>query len=553
MVMGAVHDLPQSCLETAMPDWQVRRWGREPVGDRKMSEATDLERYMQGLINAERAAHGLQPLTLELNLNSSADAHSDWMVQADTFSHTGANNSSPTARMIAAGLDLSGGWGTAENIAAVSVSGHDSYYDEIDRLHQNLMNSPGHRANILDPDLEYLGIGVSIGPLTYSSGQRYDSVFVTQNFAHTGGVVDLDLQGSAAGDALSGGQGDDLLAGLGGADTLTGARGDDTLRGGGGTDTAVIGADRDTAEVTQISGGVQIRSGDGTDQLFDIEHVAFADQTVAVADLFSSGSDPVVDPEPDADPDPVSPEDPDGDNEVIGGAGADTLSAGRGNDTVTAGSGNDAVWGDGGDDLIDGGAGNDTLRGGREADTILGGEGDDQLRGQRHGDELDGGSGNDDLKGGGGNDVILGGIGNDFLKGGTRHDLLEGGAGDDTLVGNSHNDTLQGGSGADLLNAGGGDDVLEGGTGNDVIKGGAGADVFVFDTGHGQDTVQGFAAGEDMLEISAALAQGQSAGDIADGARLVSGAVEISLGTGDVIRLEGMNTLTGLEDVIDIA
>ena len=245
-----------------------------------MSIADDLERYMLTLVNEERTSRGLDALQLELNLNQSADTHSDWMIEADTFSHTGAGGSSATQRMRDADMDLSGGWRTAENLAAVSVQGTDSYFDEVARMHTNLMNSDGHRANILNPDLDYIGIGISLGPLTYSNGRAYDSVLVTQNFASTGGTADLDLAGTSAADTLQGGQGDDHLNGGGGSDTLIGARGNDTLRGEGGTDTAVIAANMSDATVTAIDGGAQIVSVDGTDRLYGIELVAFNDRTI---------------------------------------------------------------------------------------------------------------------------------------------------------------------------------------------------------------------------------------------------------------------------------
>ena len=162
-----------------------------------MDVASALERYMLDLINGERLARGLDPLQLEQNLNASAEAHSAWMTQTDTFSHTGVGGSSHTERIVAAEFDLEGAWRTAENIAAVSIAGAESFHDEIDRLHANLMNSPTHRANLLDPDVDYIGIGILSGPMTYASGNTLQSLLVTQNFAATArGVVDLDLAGA---------------------------------------------------------------------------------------------------------------------------------------------------------------------------------------------------------------------------------------------------------------------------------------------------------------------------------------------------------------------
>lgn len=156
-----------------------------------MTIATQYERYMLELINAERAKVGAPALQLEQNLNAAADAHSDWMLDVDIFSHTGVNGSSPTKRIRDAQFDLSGGWRTAENIAVQSERGAAGIMDDVANLHTSLMNSPGHRANILNPDLDYIGIGIALGDFDFDSG-TYESVIVTQNFASTGGSVDLD-------------------------------------------------------------------------------------------------------------------------------------------------------------------------------------------------------------------------------------------------------------------------------------------------------------------------------------------------------------------------
>ena len=114
-------------------------------------------------------------------------------------------------------------------------------------------------------------------------------------------------------------------------------------------------------------------------------------------------------------------------------------------------------------DYIDGWVGNDTIHG-------L--EGDDSISGRDGDDTLDGGAGNDRLFGENGNDTLNGGAGNDDLSGGDGDDHLNGGAGDDTLKGEAGHDTMNGGAG---------DDYMEGGD--------FGSDTYVFQAGHGKDTV----------------------------------------------------------------
>ncbi|MER8124904.1 CAP domain-containing protein, partial [Acinetobacter baumannii] len=81
----------------------------------------------------------------------------------DTFSHTGAGGSTPTDRMVAAGYQLTGSWTTGENLAWQSLRGAAGIQDDVADLHVGLMNSPGHRANILNGNFREVGIGIETG------------------------------------------------------------------------------------------------------------------------------------------------------------------------------------------------------------------------------------------------------------------------------------------------------------------------------------------------------------------------------------------------------
>lgn len=154
-----------------------------------MSQASDLEWLMLSLINEERAKYGLAPLKMEMQLNDSAEDHSQWMLEQDVFSHTGAGGSSAGQRMQAAGFDFAGSWAWGENIAWRSERGDAGLEDDVRALHEALMNSPSHRANILNPDYEYIGIGIEIGDYN-----GWEAVMVTQNFAATSAPVQLDTE-----------------------------------------------------------------------------------------------------------------------------------------------------------------------------------------------------------------------------------------------------------------------------------------------------------------------------------------------------------------------
>jgi uncharacterized protein YkwD len=133
------------------------------------------EHLMLELINGSRAAAGRGPLAFDAELVRAAGRHSDWMVAQDVFSHTGAGGSSPFARMTADGYT----WQAAgENIAYIAGSGAATIdAADIERLHAMLMNSPGHRANILSGTFTEIGIGITGGDY-----KGRPAIFVTENF-----------------------------------------------------------------------------------------------------------------------------------------------------------------------------------------------------------------------------------------------------------------------------------------------------------------------------------------------------------------------------------
>ncbi|MEV8475706.1 CAP domain-containing protein [Streptomyces sp. NPDC051173] len=100
------------------------------------------------LTNAERASAGLPPLADDLLLGAAAQAHSADMVARDFYAHISPEGSRPWDRAAAAGCAHRG---IGENIAC----GQRSPAEVV----RGWMDSPGHRANILDPGFTHIGIG----------------------------------------------------------------------------------------------------------------------------------------------------------------------------------------------------------------------------------------------------------------------------------------------------------------------------------------------------------------------------------------------------------
>lgn len=108
------------------------------------------EALMVELINESRVEFGLKPLAYDKGLTTETRQHSQDMIDHQFFSHTGSDGSQPHERMQAAGYQERM---YAENIAYGQYS---SIY-----AHEGLMNSLGHRKNILNPDLTHVGVGVA--------------------------------------------------------------------------------------------------------------------------------------------------------------------------------------------------------------------------------------------------------------------------------------------------------------------------------------------------------------------------------------------------------
>ncbi|MFD4371905.1 CAP domain-containing protein [Streptomyces sp. NPDC058486] len=101
------------------------------------------------LVNAERAKAGCGPLTANATLTRAAQGHSDDMAARDYFDHTNPDGDGPGERVTAAGYP----WSTyGENIAMGQTTP--------EQVMEGWMNSPGHRANILNCDFKELGVGV---------------------------------------------------------------------------------------------------------------------------------------------------------------------------------------------------------------------------------------------------------------------------------------------------------------------------------------------------------------------------------------------------------
>ena len=159
-----------------------------------------LVEYMLDLINEDRAEHGLEPVVL--GTNTAAQQHAEEMLSAGYLSHWNMDGLKPYMR-----YTLAGGY----NYEAENASGPLYYTDPDWLLHQDilyllkqtqegLMNSPGHRSNILDKWHKKVNIGIAFNDATDVVVQQFEGDYIT--FARlpsiSGGVL------SFAGNTLNG-------------------------------------------------------------------------------------------------------------------------------------------------------------------------------------------------------------------------------------------------------------------------------------------------------------------------------------------------------------
>lgn len=113
----------------------------------KVTIDADSEDKMLKMVNKERTDRGLKPLVMDEKLRELARTHSKDMFARGYFAHENPDGKDPFARMKDADITF---MIAGENLALAP---------NVDLAHEGLMNSPGHRANILTAEFGKIGIG----------------------------------------------------------------------------------------------------------------------------------------------------------------------------------------------------------------------------------------------------------------------------------------------------------------------------------------------------------------------------------------------------------
>jgi uncharacterized protein YkwD len=140
------------------------------------------------LTNAQRLQAGLNPLTRNQLLESAAQAHVADMDASNRYlAHTGSNGSEPVTRIAATGYK--GGWVDLGNGQLRTISSENAASGQMTpaEVVNAWMNSPGHRAAILDPYTKEIGIGFEfdneVGDITAKS-YKIGTTYWVQNFGY---------------------------------------------------------------------------------------------------------------------------------------------------------------------------------------------------------------------------------------------------------------------------------------------------------------------------------------------------------------------------------
>lgn len=139
-----------------------------------IASAEEAEERMLALVNRDRVAHGLPPLERDPRLTRVARAHSQDMIETGVVAHVSERTGDASDRVRAGGIKTSV---VLENVARAYGVGE---------AQEGLMNSPGHRANLLAEEATHVGIGIVLGEEV--AGRR--ELFVTQVFSRVPGPID---------------------------------------------------------------------------------------------------------------------------------------------------------------------------------------------------------------------------------------------------------------------------------------------------------------------------------------------------------------------------
>jgi uncharacterized protein YkwD len=185
---------PRRLFAAAYPS-NLEQYAVELINRGRANPSAEASRYgialNEGLAAGTISTAAKQPLAINPYLTGGARGHSQWMIDTDVFSHTGAGGSDPGDRMTSAGYDFVAPWTWGENIAWKSAGGSAATATVVGDLHKNLfvdagIAGRGHRTNLMSNAFREIGAGFVAGNM-----KGYAAGMLTTDFAGTAGSAFL--------------------------------------------------------------------------------------------------------------------------------------------------------------------------------------------------------------------------------------------------------------------------------------------------------------------------------------------------------------------------
>lgn len=138
---------------------------KTPASKTNTNGPTNQEQEMLRLVNQARSQNNVAPLQMDTELANVARLKSQDMIDNNYFSHNSPKYGDPFAMMKDFGINYVQ---AGENIAGNQT---------VQNAHSALMNSPGHRKNILNPNFTHIGIGIKKGG---PYGNMFTQMFISK-------------------------------------------------------------------------------------------------------------------------------------------------------------------------------------------------------------------------------------------------------------------------------------------------------------------------------------------------------------------------------------
>ncbi|MGD1949035.1 MAG: CAP domain-containing protein [Leptolyngbyaceae cyanobacterium] len=440
-----------------------------------MTTSENTQQFLE-LVNQARIKAGLVAVTLNEELSEAALNHSQDIAKEDLgIVHTGSDGSTPGERVTDAGYEF--------KVVVENVGG--GYYTA-DEAFQDWMNSPGHRANILNPDVRHLGAGHVL--LANDTGNKNYVEYWTLVLADGASIPEEPATPAPKPSAPPDPAPATPIAepkSSQDSPTPTSPQVLDTPPSQPKTPVTPITsaptpptpeAQPDTLPAPMPNSDSPQGEAPPSLNPTPVPEMPEPTEPSPVSESPVEIPQPtVLSPVRDLPPDTPEPTEP----EKVSESPVETLQPTEpspiselptdniSEEPVVEVSSGETIAGDGGDDQIAGSNGNDILRG--------------DFNRRDPGNDM------------GGNDTIYGLDGDDRIGGKGGNDQLFGDQGDDTIWGDDGDDLLYGGLGNDVLTG-------------DNFSGGSGADKFVLAAGAGTDTITDFETGTDLIGLAIGLA-----------------------------------------------